>query len=252
MSSPTPASKKPAAFVLPTQKTVIAQKAKDHVMMFYGPPGVGKTTFVNALADRVLFLSTDRGTRSLAAMRVEITTVAKLEAVLDALEKSCPYDIICLDHVDDFCHMLSDEVCSQLGIDSLGDAGYGKGWKLYTDAIHNTIARLKALNVGIVFICHEAIKTIRARGLETERTMPDLAKSASKVLIPLVDLVGFCGFTPRKTAEGKRVEIRTLTTIPREDLYAKDRTRRVKPKAEELLDGKKFIATFEAKEVTNG
>ena len=245
-SSTTPSKVSPTKLALPTEPSVLSQLPTDHIMLFYGPPGVGKTTFVNQLGQRVLFLSTDRGTRSIKSLRIEVPTVDKLEAAIDALEaaKSLPYDIICLDHIDDVCHMLADAVCEALGVDALSDAGYGKGWKLFADGLHNVVARLKALNTGLVFICHETIKTIKAQGLETDRTMPDIVKSAWKLLIPLVDLVGYCGFTPVKNAEGKREEIRTLTTTPREDLYAKDRTLRVRPNGIEKLDGSKFISTF--------
>lgn len=215
-------------------------------MMFYGPPGIGKTFFVNSLSERVLFLSTDRGTRSQAALRLEIDSIDRLDQVVQKLEatRPCPYDIIALDHVDDFTHLINDEVCTKLGIDSLGDAGYGKGWKLSSDSFYSLIGRIKALKTGLIFICHETIKTVKVSGLEKDRIMPDLSKSSWKILVPLVDLVGFCGWTPVKNAEGKRVEIRTLTTVPREDLYAKDRTRRVRPPGIEKLDGKKFMESF--------
>jgi hypothetical protein len=79
--------------------------------------------------------------------------------------------------------------------------------------------------------------------METERTMPDLSKSAWKVIVPKCDLVGYCGFKVIKKG-GKRQEIRILETIPREDLYVKDRTNRDFEGTYEELNGKKFVATF--------
>lgn len=257
MSSPTPTPKttvkvKPASppkIVLPTQKSVVAQSVKDHIMLFYGPPGVGKSTFVNDLSPKVLFISTDRGTRSLDTMRVEVTSIQEALDTLDLLSArakagTLDYDFICIDHIDDICRMVADEVCSILGIDALGDAGYGKGWKMYSDGIYEVVSQLKALKTGIVFICHETIKTIRANGIETERTMPDMSKSAWKMFVPLVDIIGFCGFARVKQGD-KMVEVRTLATSTSNDIYAKDRTRRTRVKGIELLDGGKFASSFQ-------
>jgi len=239
--------KKVKPLVLPTKKTKPASDITDYISMFYGPPGVGKTTFVNDMGD-VLFLSTDRGTRFIEAMREEISTVSKLERVFKALETKGAadnYDMVCVDHVDDFCTMLEDHVLDKLRVESLGDAGWGKGWKMYRKIIALFLRRLKALNLGITFIAHETIKTVRSRGQELERTMPAMSKSAWGLIIPVCDIVGYCGFKTIKKG-GKRKEIRTVECEPREDLYAKDRTDRDQPeKGWERLDGAKFVETFE-------
>lgn len=251
MSVPVKPLAKPAISVgakLPTAKTAIELKFKDHIAIFYGPPGVGKTTFVNGLSASTFFLSTDRGTRTMAAMRWECSEYGDFLKALDLMEKpgAPKYEIVCVDHVDDLCMMAEHKVCSDLGIESLSDAGYGKGWKAYKDAIGEIIIRLKRLGSGLVFIAHESIKTVKANGLETDRIMPDMSKSAWKLLIPLADLVGHCGFKAFKDPKtGHRVEKRVLKTEPEESLYAKDRTRRKKPTAGwELLESDKFLATF--------
>lgn len=249
---PTP-TKKPvvaaaASVVLPTQRTTMATRVQDYILMFYGPPGVGKTTFVDQLAPRVLFLSTDRGTRFLNTMRVECHSWAKFEQVVKTLEApgaAKQYDLVCIDHVDDMANMAEDSVCKRLGIESLGDAGYGKGWKAYRRAIESFVQRLLKLGIGVVFVCHEEIKTVRTRAVELDRTMPLLSKSSWKVIVPMADIIGYCGYRTLKLEGGKRKEIRVLETVPREDLYVKDRTRRVRPSGPyELLDGSKFLATF--------
>ena len=245
---------KVATIKLPDEKGRQATSIQDYILMFYGPPGVGKTTFVNELNDRVLFLSTDRGTRFISAMRVEVNSFNDVNKVLKALEADPgKYSIICIDHVDDLANMIEDHVCNKLGIESLGDAGYGKGWKAYRKGIHSVVQRLLRLGMGVVFIAHESIKTVRTRSIETERTMPALSKSAWQVIVPMADLVGYCGFKKVKGKEGKRTEVRVLETQPREDLYAKDRIQvRHKPEGHEWehLSGKDFLATFSKRKRT--
>jgi phage nucleotide-binding protein len=229
---------------LPTSPTKPAVKHTDYLMLFYGPPGVGKTTFVNKFG-RVLFLSTDRGTRFISTMRMEchkfedfILTLAELKRPGNVKH----YDLVCIDHVDDFANMAELYVCERLGIEALSDAGYGKGWSMYRKTMANYIQSLLRLNLGVMFIAHETIKTVRTRTMELERIMPSLSKSAANVVLPLCDLIGYCGFRTIKQS-GKRKEVRTLETKPREDLHVKDRTSRRRSELE-LLDGEKFINSF--------
>lgn len=231
---------------LPTKKSIKSRGPKDEVMLFYGPPGVGKTTFVNDMDDNVLFMSTDRGTRHLKTMAIECSTWLDFLKVLELLEsKDSPkYNIIAVDHVDDWANAAEDYVCKKLGIDSLGDAGFAKGWRAFKKELLTFLGRLKALDTGIVFIAHETIKTVKTRIIETDRTMPDMGKSAWKVIVPLVSVAGYCGFS-RAKKNGKPIEIRTLVTQPSEAVYAKDRTRRNRPDGLERLDGKAFYNTFQ-------
>jgi hypothetical protein len=80
--------------------------------------------------------------------------------------------------------------------------------------------------------------------------MPSMGKTPWKLLIPVADVVGYIGYRTIKV-EGKRKEIRVLETVPREDLYVKDRTHRRKPVDDgyEPVSGRKFIKTFGANNV---
>jgi SpoVK/Ycf46/Vps4 family AAA+-type ATPase len=232
--------------ILPTQKSVIAASILDYISLFYGPPGIGKTTFVDHFADRVFFISTERGTRYFSALRAECNSWREIQQVIRALKTQAAknkYSVVCLDHIDDICNMCEEHVCNELQIGDLTDAGFGKGWKAYRKSIWTVIQSILSLNLGIVMIAHETIKTIRTKTMETERTMPDLSKTAWKVIIPKCDIVGYCGFRVVKK-EGKRKEIRIVETSPREDLYAKDRTSRKHPIDYELLDGNLFVKSF--------
>jgi len=230
---------------LPTKKTTITGSVKDHIILVYGPPGVGKSTFTNGLADNVLFISTDRGSRHLKALRVEVGTWQEIDRVITMLENQkrkgeLAYDMVALDHVDDISNIVELHVCSQLGVDSLEEVGFGKGWRAHRKELWKLLQRILNLGTGLVLIAHESIKTLRMRKIETERIMPDLSKGAWKVVIPICDIVGYCGFRTIKTGQ-----IRIITTQPTESIYAKDRTLRTHPESGwELLKGLDFVATF--------
>lgn len=233
---------------LPTEPSKSAVSLKDYIIMFFGPPGVGKTTIVNELADRVLFLSTDRGTRFMSAMRLECLDWNQCKARVKALGNGNAkklYDIIAVDHVDDIANMAEQWVLRELGIRSLADEKWGKGWSMLKKELNTFVTDLKRLDVGIVFISHEITKTVKVNGLEIDKCMPDISKQSWKIIVPLADLVGYCTFRRVKGDDGKAKEIRVLETTPRLDLYCKDRTDRKRPDRDwEPLDGRKFVKTF--------
>lgn len=234
---------------LPTKRTMMLQSPLDSIMLFFGPPGVGKTTFVDKMADNVLFISSDRGTRFLKTMREEAFSWKTMLKILAKLEsKNAPhYDIICLDHVDDFTNFAETYTCTRLGVESLTDKSlpWGKGWRAYKQEMDSMVRRILALGSGLIYIAHEDIKTVMVRGREVDKSMPSMGKSAWKLIVPMADIVGYCGYRTIKI-EGKKKEIRVLETVPREDLYCKDRTDRRKPQDDgyEPLDGDAFIKTF--------
>lgn len=232
---------------LPTKPTLMDVDPKLYIMLFYGPPGVGKTFFVNGLG-RVLFISTDRGTRTLKAMRTEVFSkkqLFKLIRKLESIDCNEHYDFICIDHLDDVLGMLEEEVCDDLGIEDLGDTEWGKGWKRYKKIIIEVLNRLMRLGPGLIFICHEEEKQIESRSLKITVTRPQMAKTPWKAIAPKADLIGYCGFRTIKKG-GERKQIRVLDTRPVEERYAKDRTKRKKPDEDsyERLDAEKFLASF--------
>lgn len=227
---------------LPTKPTVQARGFLDLISLFYSAPGVGKSTFVNGLAKRVFFLSTDRGTRNIKTMRAEVFSWKGCLKVLDQLEDDdAPhYDIICIDHVADWSTWAEDYTCKRLNVESLTDKSlpWGKGWREYKKEIRQYIQRIMAMNTAVVFTAHEVIKTVKERGLEKDQRMPNLGKSAWDLLIPSIDIVGFAYM-------GKK-DKRYLQTQPNSSIYAKDRSRRKQDEDNRgPFDPEVFLSTFE-------
>lgn len=248
---PKPAPKKST---LPTKKSQMAMVPKDHVSMYYGPPGVGKTTFVNGLSDNVLFISTDRGTRHLNALRKECFSWKQFDRIMDELEEpNAPeYEIICIDHIDDLANMAEDHLLRELKVEDLTDLEWGKGWKAYRRMLRSVVNRIMKLGSGVVFIAHETAKQVKIAGVKKDKILPEMSKSAWKVIVPLTDIVGYCGLKTVKVSDGKGgkvlKEIRFLQTQPDSTVYAKDRTKRAQQeRGWDYLDAQKFMDSFNTK-----
>lgn len=227
---------------------VMVRSVDDYLVMVYGPPGIGKTTFINELyLGEVLFISTDRGTRTIKTNREEAHSYEDFQDVLHTLTQQRSkynYRCVCIDHVDDMSDVFEAHVCTQLKIDSLTDAGFGKGYKLFRQEIQKYTQGLLRLGYAVAYVAHEEVKLVKTRSIELNRTMPSMSKSSARVIIPMVDLMGYCGFKTLKLPEGGHEEVRTIDTRPREDQQAKDRTVRNKPATFEYLDGTSFRETF--------
>lgn len=233
---------------LPVERTQPIVGFKDYISCFYSQPGAGKTTFVNSLAKRVLIVSTDRGTRFMPTTAVECLSWEQHLQVLESLEagQAKNYDLFAIDHVADWAFHCEEYVLNKLGIDSLADAKWGKGWSSYKREINGYMQRIKRLNLGLVFIAHETTETVKVRTEEITKVKPNMPKQAWDAIVPLVDIVGRLAVVTAKGADGKLGEMRVLETWPRADLYVKDRTKRKKPSPgmAEPLNAEKFLASF--------
>lgn len=239
--------------MLPTKKLPPARKIAEYIVMIFGPPGIGKTTWLIDVDPDVLILSTDRGSRYLTRYAIEIHNWREFREAIKKLEGSQKlqrlYGNIAIDHVDDLYEMCEDYVCSKLGIESLSDAGWGKGWKLVRREFRTALQRILRMGKGVLVVAHETVKKVKFHGLEVDKTMPDLTKTAWKIVVPTCDVVAYAGY--RRVRKGKRrIEERILITEPREDLYAKDRTGRCPTTIR--LDGSEFITAFNEKGKRNG
>lgn len=182
-------------------------------------------------------------------MRIPCHSWPDFENTVTLLEQpgAPKYDIVCVDHLDDMVNFAESTVLTDLDAESFSDEKlpWGKGWRIFKRTIMEFIQRLLKLDLGLVFICHDTIREVTIRGIKKKRTVPNIGKSAWNIIVPIVDLGGYCGQVTVKGADGKLKEVRFLATQPREDMWAKDRTVRRRPvSGQELLDGKAFIKTF--------
>ena len=180
--------------ILPTAPHKPRTTMSAYTWLVYGPPKVGKTTFANTWPG-AFFIGTEPGTAAMSAMEIEVASWTDFEGVLMALETEKPaYRTVVVDTVDNLWEFLVDAVCIDNGWQDLGDAGYGKGYKMARRKFTTAIARLRKLPQAVVFISHERRDLVEGRNekgkkIESEFITSQLPGSARKVLHGAVDFI---------------------------------------------------------------
>jgi DNA polymerase III delta prime subunit len=189
--------------------------SRPHLVLIYGPDGIGKTTF-GANAPKPVFLGAEQGTNFLDVAR--FPTPKNWGEVVDAIKEltteNHDYKTLVIDSLDWLEPMLFEQICKEHGAKSieLAAGGYGKG---YTEAVERWIAFMKAINqlretkgMNIILIAHSDTKTFNDAQLQItyERYQLKLHKNASPKFKEWVDSVLFCNYEVYTKKEGSAVQ----------------------------------------------
>lgn len=199
---------------IPTERHEPKRTMGSYIWMVYGPPKIGKTTFCNQWTE-ALFLATEPGTAAMHAAEVKVNSwqdfVGAVKELKDQKGKH-RWKTLVVDTVDNLYEYLQDDVCTTNGWADLGDAGFGKGYKLARRKLTNSIAALRGLGMAVVFVSHERREVeVDDNGKKTGETLitSALPGSARKVLHGSVD------FILRAEMDGDGA--RSLRTAPHKD-----------------------------------
>ena len=203
-----------SAVEIPTERHKPHRTKSSYLWMIYGPPKIGKTTWANGWP-MALFLATEPGTAAMEAADMQIANWTDFRNVVMELKKSKEkhrWETLVIDTVDNLYEFLVDDVCRANGWDDLGDAGYGKGYKLARRKLTNAIAAVRGLGMSVIFISHERREIeVDEQGKRSGEVLVTsaLPGSARKVLHGVVDFI----FRAEMDEEGNR----TLRTAPHRD-----------------------------------
>jgi hypothetical protein len=192
--------------------------------LIYGPPGTGKSTFFNQ-ADKVLFLSTDGGTKFLKAMARPIDSWATFKKYVKALslERPAHYNAVCLDLADHLVAMCQKYICEKRGIEHQADEPYGKAYDLIEREFTAEILKLVGIGrYGLFFVSHAHDKERKTRFSSITKTEPTLKNPGWKVLQPMMDIIAYLGFDATSGTDDQMG--RRMYFQPTESMEAKDRT----------------------------
>ena len=179
---------------LPTERHKPRTSLAHYIIFLYGPPKIGKTTFVSQIRD-TLFLATEPGTAALEVFDLTISSWTDFTTALEALANSPEgkqYKAVCIDTVGLLWDLLLADICRRKGWDDVNEGGFAEGYTLAKRELNVAISQLRALEKLIIFVCHERrVAEEDDNGKRTGATMItcDLPNSARKVFLAQSDFV---------------------------------------------------------------
>lgn len=190
---------------LPKNERVQLDKETAPVILVYGVPFSGKTTFANQAPD-VLHLNTDGNVKYVDGARLIIRDEIKINGRIketvfawqmfkDAVETLCigqhEFKTIVIDLVEDLLEHCRIYMYDKLGINHEADAGYGKGYDMVRTEFLPQIRRLTNAGYGVILISHEVTAEIAKRNGEKITTIkPNLQEKYANKIAGMVDIVG--------------------------------------------------------------
>ncbi len=219
------------AMKLPDQDSEVVTDIGKTTMALYGPPKHGKSTIVSSFPG-VLFAAAEEGLNHIKCRKVGIGKWEDMEELAELIvSEKHDYRTLAMDTVSAAFALCEEYTCRKLGIDHPSDEQWGKGWKSLRENFYKPIRKLAVptrggkSRIGLVFVGHDKQSEVKGRITKTSRTMMDLSGTARKVILPLVDIIGYCGF--ELDASGEASNKRVVHFKGSETVEAGDRTGRL-------------------------
>jgi hypothetical protein len=204
-------------------------------MLIYGQPGVGKTTMASQM-DNPYFLRCDGRDKWIKTWGKDICNWADFrEQVYALLEEDHDFRTVVIDGIGNLWLYCVNEVCRENGWDHINDAGHGRGYDYGRTKLLNALNALAGSGMGIVMICHEAVKEAEYAGITREMAKPDLIPTCWKVLNGMTDMVGRM-YVKGVMVDGAFTERRCISFTPSTQYIAKDCTKYLKCAGEIVIE----------------
>jgi hypothetical protein len=188
--------------MLPTEKSEVKKELWQYHWMVYGAPKVGKSSFVAEFNDP-LFICTEDRHKHLNIFKIPqegaIKSWKEIKAALGDIKKSIDsgdfkWRTVVIDTIDNAYKFCAAHVLKEAGCKHESELEWGKGYALIKEEFFSVFSYLCSLGVAVVFVSHSEEKSMTSRSLKITKTVPSLPASGKKVLMPLVDIIGYVGF----------------------------------------------------------
>jgi hypothetical protein len=201
---------------LPTKKTEIKKRLEDYVILVYGRPKIGKSTFC-AGAENAIFLATDvRGLDGLSTYNVPINSWEEMKNTASELKAGGHnFKTIIIDMIDTAYILCSDYVCRQHNIPDESSLPHGMGWRLVRHEFIQFFAKLGNLPYGIILTSHCNEIEITTPTRKFLRMVPSIPNAPLRQwLSGFVGVILYCDFgeIPSKEQKSKPAPQRIIRT----------------------------------------
>ena len=181
--------------LLALEPNKVSRDLSGYITYIYGAPKCGKTTLA-AQMEKPLLLAFEPGYHALPGVKAQnVTSWAEMKQVYRQLKDPRVqemYRCVIIDTIDIAADRCKKYICSQNGIEDLGDLGYGKGWTKFKDEFNEVIRGLTQLGYAVFFIGHDKMETSdNPDGTKTTKVRPQLSNSTKTVVAGMADIYGY-------------------------------------------------------------
>ena len=202
-----------ASFLLDIEPHKVSRDLSGYIIMVYGEPKIGKSTFGASMPGN-LTLAFERGYNAIPGIRaIDITSWGEFKKVTRELKKpevKEAYKVLTIDTVDISADLCQKYICSQLGIDNMGDGGWANNsWSKYKKEFEETFRSLAQLGYAILFISHDKEKTIKPQNSEGYQQIgASMQSSALATIENMCDIIAYAH--SKKKPDGSYERVLTL------------------------------------------
>lgn len=200
--------------LLALQPHQVSRDLSGYITYIYGAPKVGKTTLGSKMP-KPLLLAFERGYNAIPGIIAQdITTWSEVKQVVRELKKQevkDTFSTIIIDTVDIAASLCDKYVCSQNGVDTIGQIPYGQGWGLLKKEFEEVFRTITQLGYAVYFISHEKEGAFKRQdGTEYTLIKPSVQSTYNSIVENMADLYGY--MHPVMTDEGAQVKITMRST----------------------------------------
>ena len=159
--------------LLNIQPHKVSRDLSGYITFIYGPPKTGKTTLATQMPQPLL-LAFEKGYNAIPGIIAQdVTTWGEMKQIYRELKKpevQAAYKSIIIDTIDIAADLCQKYICNQLGIDNMGDGGWGtNSWPKYKKEFEEIFRGLTMMGYAVVFISHATTNPIKdASGKEDQ------------------------------------------------------------------------------------
>lgn len=188
--------------LLDIQPHQVSRDMRGYCVFFYGDAKTGKTTTATKFPNHLL-AAFEKGYNAIpGAMAQPINSWSEFKKFLRQLKNEqvkARFETIILDTADiayDYCEKY---ICANaqrpdgsIGVDSIGDIGYGKGFKMAAQEFDSALRSILQLGYGLVIISHAQDKTFKDQnGNEYNQIVPTLDNKPRNIVNRMADIIGY-------------------------------------------------------------